>query len=195
MPATAKSVRKPPMRRTSAETRRQRKRISTDKRSKGIDAVALLKDDHQRVDEMFKQFDEMRNDGEEKAALVKVICNELKVHTIVEEEIFYPAMREAIRDAELLDEADVEHESAKTLIAQLESMKPGDDHYDAKVTVLGEYIRHHVKEEQREMFPKARKAQMNLKALGARIAARKAELLGEPETAFLERQADLAAVG
>jgi hemerythrin superfamily protein len=198
MPATAKSVRNPPIRRrtSAAETRREQKRIGTDKRSKGIDAVALLKDDHQRVDKMFKQFDEMKNDGEEKAALVKIICDELKAHTTVEEEIFYPAMREAIRDAELLDEADVEHESAKTLIAQLESMKPGDDHYDAKVTVLGEYVRHHVKEEQQQMFPKARKAKMDLKALGARIAARKVELTGEDsKTAFLEKQADLAAVG
>jgi hypothetical protein len=187
----------PPIRRArAAETTREHEGIGTDKRSKGIDAVALLKDDHERVDKMFKQFDEMRNDGEEKAALVKIICDELKIHTTVEEEIFYPAMREAIRDEDLLDEAEVEHESAKALIAQLESMKPGDDRYDAKVTVLGEYVRHHVKEEQQQMFPKARKAKMNLKALGARIEARKAELIGEDsETAFLEKQADLAAVG
>ena len=197
MPATAKSVRKPPMRRSrAAETRREQERVGTHKRSKSIDAVALLKADHQRVDKMFKQFDQVRNNGEEKAALVKAICDELKGHTTVEEEIFYPAMREAIRDADILDEADVEHASAKALIAQIESMKPGDDHYEAKVTVLGEYVRHHVNEEQKQMFPKARKAKMDLKALGARIAARRAELVGEDsKTAFLEKQADLAAVG
>jgi len=188
MPASAKSVRRPPIRRTrAAETRREQKRISANKRAKAVDAVALLKEDHQRVDEMFERFEKMRNDGEQKAALVKNICHKLKVHTTVEEEIFYPAMREALRDEDLLDEADIEHASAKALIAQLESMKPGDDHYDAKVTVLGEYIRHHVKEEQKEMFPQARKAKVDLKALGARIAARKAELTGEgSDTAFLE---------
>jgi len=114
----------------------------------------------------------------------------------VEEEIFYPAVREAIGDGDLLDEAAVEHGSAKALIARLEGMEPGDDCYDATVTVLGEYVRHHVREEQREMFPEARKAAIDLKALGAQIAARKAELAGhDPKTAVLEKQADLAAVG
>jgi Hemerythrin HHE cation binding domain len=145
-------------------------------RSTGPDAVTMLKDDHKRVDGMFKQFDKMKTDGEEKRALVNMICKELKIHTTVEEEIFYPAVREAIRDDDLMDEADVEHESAKALIAQLECMRPGDDHYDAKVTVLGEYIRHHVREEHEEMFPKARKAKVDLKALGAEIAARKERL-------------------
>jgi hemerythrin-like domain-containing protein len=142
----------------------------------------MLKDDHKRVDATFKRFDKMKADGEEKRALVNVICNELKIHTAVEEKIFYPAVCEVIRDDNLMDEADVEHESAKALIAQLEGMKPGDDHYDAKVAVLGEYIRHHVKEEHEQMFPKARKTKVDLKALGAAIAQRKRELSGNDGT-------------
>jgi hypothetical protein len=161
---------------------RSKSNAPTRARSIGPDAVAMLKDDHKRVDAMFKRFDKMKTDGEEKRALVNVICNELKIHTAVEEEIFYPAVREVIRDDNLMDEADVEHESAKALIAQLESMKPGDDHYDAKVAVLGEYIRHHVKEEHEQMFPKARKAKVDLKALGAAIAQRKRELSGNDGT-------------
>ena len=101
----------------------------------------------------------------------------MKVHTTIEEEILYPAAREAMDDTDLLDEADVEHASAKQLIQDLETMQPGDDHYDAKVTVLGEYIRHHVKEEQNEMFPKIRKTNLDLKELGARLRQRKSELV------------------
>jgi hemerythrin superfamily protein len=127
---------------------------------------------------MFKQYEKAK-DVDRKAALVERICGALKAHTTVEEEIFYPAVREAIDDDKLMDEADVEHASAKELIAQLESGKPGDDHYDAKVMVLGEYIRHHVKEEHGEIFPKARKSGVDLKDLGARIRARKAELMPE----------------
>ena len=106
---------------------------------------------------------------------------ELSVHTKVEEEIFYPAVREAIDDEDLMDEADVEHDGAKSLIAQLQAMKPGEDHYDAKVTVLGEYIDHHVKEEHEEMFPKARKAKVDSVQLGEQISARKKELLANPK--------------
>jgi hypothetical protein len=150
-------------------------------RTAAPDAIALLKDDHKRVDALFKRFAKLKQEDEEKAGLVETICEELTIHARVEEEIFYPAVREAIGDDELLDEADVEHESAKTLIAQLTRMKPGDDHYDAKVTVLGEYIRHHVKEEHEEMFPQARAAKVNSKALGATIVARKQELSGGSE--------------
>ena len=150
-------------------------------RTAAPDAIALLKDDHKRVDALFKRFAKLKQDDEEKAGLVETICEELTIHARVEEEIFYPAVREAIGDDDLMDEADVEHESAKTLIAQLTRMRPGDDHYDAKVTVLGEYIRHHVKEEQEEMFPQARAAKVDLKALGAKIAARKQELSGGNE--------------
>ena len=150
------------------------------------DAFALLTADHRRVKSLFREFDSLKDEGDDdqKAALVETICNELKVHAQVEEEIFYPAVRDAIDDDDLMDEADVEHASAKDLIAQLESMSPGDDHFDAKVTVLGEQIDHHVEEEQNEMFAKARKADVDVEALGAQIAARKAELeaeLGLPE--------------
>ena len=163
--------------------------MSTNKtnRTTGEDAIALLTADHKAVKALFKQFEalsEQDDADEEKAALVARICAEIAIHAQVEEEIFYPAVREAIDDDDLMDEADVEHASAKDLIAQLESMSPGDDHYDAKVTVLGEQNDHHVEEEQKEMFAKARKADVDVEALGARIAARKAELeaeLGLPE--------------
>jgi len=148
----------------------------------GQDAIALLTADHKAVKALFKQFESLSGQDDaddEKAALVAQICDEITIHAQVEEEIFYPAVREAIDDDDLMDEADVEHASAKDLIAQLEAMTPTDDHYDAKVKVLGEQIDHHVKEEQDEMFAKARKADVDVDALGALIAARKAELEGE----------------
>lgn len=143
------------------------------------DALALLVEDHKNVKKMFKDFDKLKeSDGsdEAKAALVEKICMELTVHAQVEEEIFYPAVREAIEDDDLMDEAEVEHAGAKDLIAQLEGMAPGDEHYDAKVTVLGENIEHHIEEEEGEMFPKAKKAKLDLADLGEQIAARKEEL-------------------
>jgi hemerythrin superfamily protein len=142
------------------------------------DAVKLLTADHAKVKKLFRQFEKLKEDGDarEKSALVEEICAELIVHTTVEEEIFYPAVREAIDDEGLVDEADVEHESAKTLIAQLSRMRPGEDHYDARVTVLGEYIDHHVQEEQKEMFPKAKRARVDMAELGQRIMERKEQL-------------------
>ena len=113
-----------------------------------------------------------------KESLVQQICSELKVHTTLEEEIFYPAARIALDDDgdDLLDEAAVEHASAKDLIAQLEGASSDDELYDAKVTVLSEYIKHHVKEEHEELFPRCRKAKMDLKSLGAAMMARKTQL-------------------
>lgn len=143
------------------------------------DAVSILTEDHKKVKKMFTDFDKlMKSEGneEEKGALVEKICEELIVHTQIEEEIFYPAVRAAIDDDALMDEADVEHTGAKDLIVQLQKMEPGDDHYDAKVVVLGENIDHHVKEEQDEMFPKAKKAKLDLAALGAEMLERKQEL-------------------
>jgi len=141
----------------------------------------MLTDDHKRVKALFKQYEDTKEDAsaEEKQALVTTVCNELKIHAEVEEEIFYPAVREAIDDEDLLDEAEVEHASAKELIAQLDEMDPDEDLYDAKVKVLGEYIDHHVKEEEGEMFPKAKKAKLDITALGEEMKGRKLELIQE----------------
>ena len=148
---------------------------------KSNDAISMLKEDHDKVKKMFKDFERMHEAEEDQEAeqLAKQICNELTVHATIEEEIFYPEVRGAIDDEDLMDEAEVEHASAKELIAQIESMSSGDDKFAAKVMVLGEYINHHVKEEQDEMFPQARKAKVDLAALGERILARKQELMSQ----------------
>jgi hemerythrin superfamily protein len=147
------------------------------------DAIALLMADHKKVKKLFADFDKLKDEGsdEEKSALVEQICNELKVHTTIEEEIFYPAVRKAIEDSDLMDEALVEHAGAKELIAELEDASPEDDLYSAKVTVLGEQIEHHVKEEEGEMFPKAKKAKVDVAALGAAMMKRKAALMATME--------------
>ena len=143
--------------------------------SKGPDAIVLLKDDHRTVSRMFARYDKLGDSAHAaKLKLARTICKELKVHTRIEEEIFYSAIEKVLpQDKDLLDEAEVEHEGAKKLIAELDRMKPGDDLFDSKVTVLAEYIKHHVKEEHEEMFPKARKTDLDLRALGMRMAARK----------------------
>ena len=147
------------------------------------DAIAILSADHKNVKAMFKQYEDLKEDGdsEEKAALAARICLELTVHAQAEEEIFYPAVREAIEDEDLMNEAAVEHETAKMLIDQLENMGPDDPNYFATFTVLGEYVKHHIKEEQGEMFPAAKRAKMDLEALAERMRARKEELAGEAE--------------
>jgi len=140
------------------------------------DAIALLRADHALVEDLFEQFEKARNERR-KQRLATQICLELKIHTQIEEEIFYPAAREVLpKQKDLLDEADVEHASAKDLIEQIEAGKPGDDYWEAKITVLGEYIKHHVKEEHTEMFPKVRKTRLDLKTLGEQLRARKEEL-------------------
>lgn len=147
--------------------------------AKHEDAIALLTADHKTVKGLFGEFAKLKDHKgaeEKKSALVAQICSALKVHTEIEEDIFYPAVRKTIGDGDLMDEALVEHAGAKELIAQLEDMKPGDDLYDAKVTVLGEQIDHHVKEEEGDMFPKAKAAKVDVVALGSTMAKRKAEL-------------------
>ena len=131
---------------------------------------------------MFDKFESRhkRMDASQKQALAEQICTALTVHSQIEEEIFYPAVRAAVGEELVMDEALVEHESAKTMIEQLEGMQPGDEHYDAKVVVLGEYIKHHVQEEQGEIFPKVKKSkEIDLTALGEELATRKKELMGD----------------
>ena len=142
------------------------------------DAVSLLTQDHANVKSMFEQYEELGDRAHaSKKKLAQQICLELTKHATAEEEIFYPAVRQAGGDTEdLVDEATVEHAAAKELIAQILSMEPTDDLYDAKVKVLSEQIEHHVQEEEGEMFPKAKKAKLDLVALGEAIEARKAEI-------------------
>ncbi|WP_293676797.1 hemerythrin domain-containing protein [uncultured Phenylobacterium sp.] len=141
-----------------------------------LDAIELLEADHRDVDADFSAFEQATTPAE-KQQLADRICLALRVHAQIEEEIFYPAARDATGETDLLDEALVEHMGAKSLVAQIEAMAPGQPLYDAKVKVLGEQVRHHVGEEEGELFPKVREAGLDLKALGGRMAARKAELM------------------
>jgi hemerythrin superfamily protein len=157
-------------------SRKQSSRKSSRKSAAPRDALALLRADHQLVQALFDKFEKTRAE-ERKSALAAQICNELTVHAQIEEEIFYPAAREAIRDEDLIHEATVEHQSAKDLIAQIEASDASDELFDAKVKVLGEYVKHHVKEEQSELFPQVRKTKLDLKELGERLTTRKQELM------------------
>ncbi|GAB3256220.1 hemerythrin domain-containing protein [Chitinimonas naiadis] len=141
-------------------------------------AVDMLKADHKKVQKMFKDYDKLigKGDTTERSALAGQICEELRVHTELEETLFYPAMRLDEESDRLIDEATVEHASAKELIAQLSAMKPNDPLYDAKVTVLGEYINHHVKEEEEEMFPLAKARKLDLIEIGEAMSVKKAAL-------------------
>jgi hypothetical protein len=144
--------------------------------SKTQDAIALLKADHRKVEELFEKYESARS---KKADIARQICMELTIHTMIEEEIFYPACRKAGVDSDKMDEANVEHDGAKSLIAELENGSPDDDFYDAKVKVLSEEIKHHVKEEEKPggVFSQARENDMDLKVLGEKMAARKKELM------------------
>ncbi len=145
------------------------------------DAIALLKEDHRKVEDLFEKAEKAR-DEDRKKMLVQEICTELMIHSMVEEEIFYPACKGQIDDEEVLEEAYVEHDGAKVLIAELLDSEPDAEFYDAKVTVLSELIKHHVKEEEKRsegLFAQAREAGLDIAALGERIMARKEELKQE----------------
>lgn len=144
-------------------------------------ALEMLEADHRKVEMLFDQYEEMKEEAgdDEKRELSQRICMELKVHTQVEEELFYPWARENMEEEDLIEEATVEHQSAKDLIAQLEGAGEIDETYDAKVKVLGEYVRHHVQEEENEMFPKVESMQEELDELGQEMTARKVELMEE----------------
>jgi hemerythrin superfamily protein len=152
--------------------------------SRKMDAIALLKDDHRTVEELFAQFEKASGDGR-KETIARKICLELSVHAMIEEEIFYPACEGKIEDEDLLKESYVEHDAAKVLIAELLNGEPSDEFYDSKVKVLQEEIEHHVEEEEKRMeglFAQARKAGLDMDLLGEEMAARKAELTTEFET-------------
>jgi len=146
------------------------------------DAVSLLASDHADVAELFDEYEALVDSeagDNERQALAERICAMLTAHTTIEEEIFYPAAREALEEQSLLDEAEVEHATAKDLIEQIQSMDPTDELYDAKVKVLGEYVNHHVQEEEIEIFPRCQSAEMDLEGLAEELSARKEELMEE----------------
>jgi hypothetical protein len=167
-----------------------KKKADTKKRSQdkveqtemgSVSAIDLLEEDHQQVDGFFEEYENLQ-DASEKESIALKICLALTVHTQIEEEIFYPAARKAIERAELIDEAIVEHASAKQLIAEIEDMEAGDELYDAKVKVLGEQVRHHVEEEEDKLFPEIKSSELDLEALGKKMAERKVALLQETTT-------------
>ena len=151
-------------------------------KAKASGAIELLKEQHDKVKKAFKEFEKLdREDTEAQRQLVQKVCEDLKVHTTLEEELFYPAAREAIDDEDILNEAQVEHETAKMLIEQLENMGPDDPNFRATFSVLGEYVLHHVKEEEGEMFPEVKKTDLDLEELGGRMRARMEDLMGDME--------------
>ena len=147
---------------------------------KKMDAIALLKQDHRKVEDLFEQFEKAREEGR-KEKLAKQICTELMIHAMIEEEIFYPACKGEVED-DLLDESYVEHDGAKVLISELNKSSPSDEFFDAKVTVLSEMIKHHVKEEEKRsegLMAQAKDAGLDMEALGERLMQRKQELMQE----------------
>ena len=166
------------------------RRLNRGSRSTPKDAIALLTADHREAKELFEQFQKSGSDSR-KQELSRKVCQALKVHTQIEEEIFYPSFLQATDEEDIHHEAEVEHEGAKRLIADIEASGPDDEYFDAKVKVLSEMIKHHVNEEEKRggMFSKARQSGMNLKALGEELAARKAELMGENNTPHKSRGA------
>lgn len=156
-------------------------------------AIAMLDDDHKAVDKLFRRYEKLGEGAEdEKRELIREICSALTVHMQIEEELFYPELRAALaeKDIEMMDEAKVEHASLQDLVAQLEDAEPGDELVDARVKVLSEYVKHHVGEEDDEMFPKAKRAkEIDFDALADRMAARKAEIEADEDGARADRRA------
>ena len=146
--------------------------------SRQPEAISMLIEDHHKVQKMFKTF-ERTEDQQKQEQLATAICNELTVHTQIEELVFYPAAREALEEADLIDEATVEHQVAKDLIEKIRQSRPHDEEYCALVTVLGEYINHHIEEEHKELFPQLKKTEIDFAALGEEMQQKKRELMSE----------------
>jgi hemerythrin superfamily protein len=150
------------------------------KEQEQVNAFDLLEQDHREVEEWFDEYDELKDSDEDgKAELAEKICLALKVHAQIEEEIFYPQAREATKDNDLIDEAVVEHATVKNLIGEIEAMEVGEQLYDAKIRVLGEMVKQHIKEEEEELFPELQSAKMDVDAVGKELAKRKQELMSE----------------
>jgi hemerythrin superfamily protein len=158
------------------------------RRASASTALDILHADHEQVSKLFKQFErfEKSDDNEGMQRCAQAACKALKVHAQIEEEIFYPALRQAADADDALDEADVEHSHIKELVAQVGDAAPGDDHFVARMTVLKEYVQHHVDEEESTIFSKARKSDCDLVALGEQLAARKVELGADDELPDIE---------
>ncbi len=174
----------------AAPKRAPRKRAAP--KDTGPDAIKLLTADHREVKALFQEYQGLVDhdaEDDEKHPIAQQICIMLTIHAQIEEEFFYPAAQKAIKEPDLVDEANVEHASAKSLIAQLEESDPSDPLFDAKVKVLGEYIDHHVKEEEGELFPQARRARIDVRQLGDAMQSRKAELMVEMGMADEEEEA------
>ena len=158
------------------------------------EALQMLMEDHRKVQKLFKTFEKMHEDDEgddeTQREIVEQACMELTIHAQLEEECFYPAVREALDEADLVDEALVEHASAKELIAKLQDMQPGDPLYAASFIVLGEYVNHHIKEEEKEMFAQINKRKLDLDALAVEMQQRKQELMQEHGMASEEEEGE-----
>jgi hemerythrin superfamily protein len=153
------------------------KKLSNDPVRKNKDAIAFLRADHKLIREFFKEYEKTCSSFRKKK-IVAALCRELSVHVRIEEEIFYPAFKKALKAKELIAEATVEHATLKGLIAQVEGVEPDGEMFDAKIKVMSKYVKHHFKEEQNEIFPKARNCKLDLVELGRQLAERKAQLSG-----------------
>ncbi|WP_373509370.1 hemerythrin domain-containing protein [Thiocapsa sp.] len=163
---------------TQAVAGDDKKSVKSPSTPKAQHATALLRADHKIVSDLFDEY-EKTNVKSKKKSLVSQICADLTIHAQIEEEIFYPAVKAALKDKELVPEAIVEHATLKDLIAEVEGVEPDGETFDAKIKVLSEYVKHHVKEEQNEMFPRLKDSNLDMMELGAQIASRKEELVAE----------------
>lgn len=176
MPSVSRSRRsasRPATQRTRARRAATRRSPA---RSPMPDALRMLKDDHDKVKALFNRFE--RSNGSSKERIAQTICAELTLHAKLEEDVFYPAVRQATDDDDMMNEAEIEHATAKDLIAQIQGSSPDDERFDALVTVLSEYIKHHVREEEGEMFKKVRRSRLDTRALGEQMLDHK-QLLKE----------------
>jgi len=163
---------------SSASKTKSSARKTSASATRSNDAIALLKADHRAVEKLFGDYEKAKADEGRKQQIAQQICMALKVHTQIEEELFYPTSREFLKDDDIVNEAVVEHQAAKDLIEQIEALSPSDEMYDAKITVLQEQIEHHVEEEEKELFPQVQKSDMDLKGIGQQLKSRKEELMG-----------------